>query len=265
MKYRVLVAYDGSGYAGYQSQINGTAIQDVIEKALEKIHHEKTPITASGRTDAGVHALGQVFHFSGHAGIGPRGYYNALNTLLPKDIRIRAVQEAPEDFHARFSAEGKVYTYVLTWDRDNPFIDRYKTILRRGTSVERMKEASRVFLGSHDFTSFANGKIHPNKPRVRRIDAIDFEEDGKDVRVTFQGSGFMRYQIRMMMAVLIRAGEGLLTPAEIQAMLEARNKEASRYNAPAKGLYLVHALYPKDLEERCGACWPSDGASLFQK
>ena len=265
MRYRVLLAYDGSGYTGYQSQINGIAIQDVIEKALEKIHHEKVSITASGRTDAGVHALGQVFHFDGSSSIGPRGYYNALNTLLPKDIRIRAVQEAPEDFHARFSVEKKVYSYVLTRERDNPFIDRYKTILQTRSDVDRMKEASRVFLGSHDFTSFAHGKLHPDKPRVRRIDAIDFEDDGRDVKVTFEGNGFMRYQIRMMMAVILRAGEGLLTPAEIQAMLEARDKEASRFNAPAKGLYLVHALYPKEIEERCGTCWPPEGAALFRK
>lgn len=265
MRYRVLLAYDGSGYAGYQSQINGIAIQDVIEKALEKIHHEKVSITASGRTDAGVHALGQVFHFDGSSSIGPRGYYNALNTLLPKDIRIRAVQEAPEDFHARFSVEKKVYSYVLTRERDNPFIDRYKTILQTRSDVDRMKEASRVFLGSHDFTSFAHGKLHPDKPRVRRIDAIDFEDDGRDVKVTFEGNGFMRYQIRMMMAVILRAGEGLLTPAEIQAMLEARDKEASRFNAPAKGLYLVHALYPKEIEERCDTCWPPEGAALFRK
>lgn len=264
MKYRALLAYDGSGYHGFQSQINGVAIQDLIEGALEKVHHEKTGITASGRTDAGVHATGQVFHFEGQKKIGCRGYYNALNTLLPKDIRIRAVQEVPEEFHARFSAVKKVYEYILTTNRDDPFSWRYKTPLRPAADVQKMEEASRVFVGSHDFTSFTHAKIHPDKPRVKTIEAIRFAQKGKDIHVTFEGDGFLRYQIRMMMAVLIRAAEGRLTTEDIADMLEARDKEASRYNAPAQGLYLRHALYPEDLEARCGACWPPEVRDSFR-
>ena len=123
MRYKVTVAYDGHRYAGFQKQINGTGIQSVIEKALEKIVKEPVRITASGRTDAGVHALGQVFHFDGPEKIGTFGYYQALNTLLPKDIRIKKVEEADPDFHARFSAISKHYEYVLTRERDNPFIE----------------------------------------------------------------------------------------------------------------------------------------------
>ncbi len=246
MRYKVTVAYDGHRYAGFQKQINGTGIQSVIEKALEKIVKEPVRITASGRTDAGVHALGQVFHFDGPESIATNGYYQALNTLLPKDIRIKKVEEAAPDFHARFSARSKHYEYVITTERDNPFIEPYKTFIWQDLDLEKMREGARVLEGTHDFTSFSNAQIDPAKPRVKTITSIEIKEEGQDIRLVFKGNGFLRYQVRMMSAALIALGQKKITVEELRKMLEARDKHACRFNAPAKGLYLVKVGYGDD-------------------
>lgn len=255
MKIKATVSYDGSAYSGFQKQINALGIQDVLEKALSKIHKKPTPVVASGRTDAGVHALGQVFHFEMNEKIGLRGYYEALNTLLPKDIRITKVEAVPDDFHARFSARKKRYEYVYTLERDNPFVYRYKTILKRQPDLQAMKQAAEVFLGRHDFTSFTNAKIPPEKSRVKTIERIEIRQEGKDIRLIYEADGFLRYQVRMMTAVLQAAGEHRLRKEDIQAMLEARDKEVCRYNAPAQGLYLKEVTYDDPAEPY--ECYPA--------
>lgn len=247
VRYKVLTAYKGAAYHGWQKQNNALGIQSVIEKALTRIHKFPTEITAAGRTDAGVHALGQVFHFDGLPQMKPESYEHALNTLLPKDIRILRVEKAEPDFHARFSSRKKEYEYRITFDQKDPFCEETKTVVRRRLNIPAMEEASTVFLGSHDFTSFTHGQIDPMKPRVKTVESIRFEQHGKDLTVTFLGDGFMRYQVRMMMGTLIAVGEGKISRADVKRMLEAKNKEAVRFNAPAQGLYLKKVWYPEDL------------------
>ena len=243
MLIKAIVSYDGYNYAGWQRQENALGIQEVIEKVLSKIHKSPVEIVASGRTDAKVHALGQVFHFEAKENISPYGYVQALNTLLPKDIRILSCEVVEDSFHARFSAKRKVYEYVSTYERDNPFIYKYKNILKKPLNIARMNEAKTFLLGEHDFTSFSSCKIDPRKPRVKNIMRIDIVEEGKDVRFEFEGSGFLRYQVRMMSAVLIAAGEGKINPVDVKKMLDAKDKHACRYNAPAQGLYLKEVKY----------------------
>lgn len=242
MRWKAVVSYDGSRFNGWQKQINGLGIQSVIENALARIVKAPAAITASGRTDAGVHALGQVFHFDGPENISPSGWYNALNTLLPKDIRILSVEPAGPDFHARFSARKKRYDYVFTRDADNPFIDRYKTLIRK-TDLDLMRKGAEVFKGTHDFTSFCHAKVEKEKDHVKTITRIDIVEEGKDIRLIFEGNGFLRYQVRMMTGALLALGRHQITLEQLENMLEARDKEACRYNAPAKGLYLVEVSY----------------------
>ena len=240
---KVVVAYDGYNYAGWQRQKNALGIQEVIESILEKIHKCPTEIVASGRTDAKVHALGQVFHFKPKENMSCEGYFQALNTLLPKDIRIVSCEWVDDDFHARFSAKKKRYEYVNTYDAENPFVYKYKNVLRRRLDVSLMKEACVYLLGEHDFTSFSSCKIDARKPRVKCIDSIDIVEEGLDVRFVFVGSGFLRYQVRMMSATLIAVGEGKILPKDVQTMLDAKDKHACRFNASAQGLYLMEVYY----------------------
>lgn len=246
MRFKVCVAYDGHRYAGFQKQINSTGIQSLIEDALETIIHVPTPITASGRTDAGVHALGQVFHFDGPENIAEHGYLNALNTLLPKDIRIQSVERTADSFHARFSARSKRYDYVITHDRDNPFTYHYKHFVWRNLDLQAMRKAADYLIGTHDFTSFSNAQIDPRKPRVKTITSIELRIEGaknEDLRIIYRGNGFLRYQVRMMTGALIAAGEGRIEPEDVLRMLEAKDKHACRFNAPSKGLYLVEVGY----------------------
>lgn len=249
MKIKATVAYDGYAYNGFQKQINGLGIQDVIEKALGKIHKYPTSVTASGRTDARVHATGQVFHFEKNPRIDPRGYYQALNTLLPKDIRIVKTEEVPDDFHARFSARQKRYEYVCTLDGNNPFAWKYKVFLKRRPDLNAMRQTADIFLGRHDFTSFTHAKIDSNKPRTKNIRRIDILEEGNDLRFIFEADGFLRYQVRMMMGTILAAGDHKISAEDVRQMLEARNKEACRFNAPAHGLYLTRVFYEEDMKD----------------
>lgn len=243
MIFKCTVAYDGSNYAGWQKQENALGIQSVIEKCLSKIYKSEIEIVASGRTDAKVHALGQVFHFEADSRMGADRIQTALNTLLPKDIRILDVVEEQENFHARFSAISKRYDYICSYEVNNPFVYKYKTILRKRADITRMKEASQYLLGTHDFTSFSSSKIDPRKPRTKTITRIDILEEQEDIRFVFEGSGFLRYQVRMMVASLLVVGQGKIEPIEIKNILEAKNKEACRYNVDGAGLYLMEVRY----------------------
>ena len=239
-RFKAIVQYDGTSYAGWQRQINALGIQQVIEEALEKITGQPVVIIASGRTDTGVHATGQVFHFDGRAGVN---YERALNTLLPKDIRIRSVCQADPDFHARFSAVKKRYDYWMTSQAPDPFTYKYKWFRPCRPDPDRMRQAAQYLLGTHDFTSFTNCHHHPDKSLVRTVSRLEVLEEGEDIHLIFEGNGFLRYQVRMMTAVLEAAGRGRISPEDVRRMLEEKDKHASRYNAPAHGLFLTEVWY----------------------
>lgn len=243
MIYKVILAYDGSNYAGWQKQENALGIQEVIEKALTTIHKKETFITASGRTDAKVHALGQVFHFEADKKIGPDRYKMALNALLPEDIRILKVSMEADDFHARFSAKSKRYDYICTYEKENPFVYKYKEILNYTLNIEAMRKASEYLVGTHDFTSFSSSKIDPRKPRVKTITRIDIFEENQDIRFVYEGTGFLRYQVRMMTETLIMVGSNKIEIEEVKRILDKKDKSACRYNVSPNGLYLVHVNY----------------------
>lgn len=243
MIYKAIVAYDGWNYAGWQKQANALGIQEVIEKALSKINRKETTITASGRTDAKVHALGQVFHFEPLDTMSPKAYFNALNTMLPKDIRIQSIERVDDSFHARFSVKSKRYDFVCTTNQTDPFSYRYKQLVWENLDIERMKEATQYLLGTHDFTSFCSSRVEEKKPKTKTITRIDIQVEGRDIRTIFEGTGFLRYQVRMMMGTLIEVGKRRLDPMDVKRILDAKNKNACRYNAQAQGLYLVKVNY----------------------
>lgn len=248
MIYKCVVSYDGSAYSGWQIQPNCPSIQEQIEKALSKIHESRIMIVGSGRTDAAVHALGQVFHFESDKRLNEEQWIQALNRLLPRDIRILSVQLAKDDFHARFSAISKRYDYYITSDVLNPFLQKYMARDNRILDVEQMREAATCFLGTHDFTSFTSTKIDPRKTRIKTMTRLEIIQHEKHIQMIFEGDGFLRYMVRMMAQTLIEVGLGHLPANEVKAMLEAKDKHVCHYKAEACGLYLMKVNYREDEE-----------------
>lgn len=250
-RYKAVVTYDGSNYGGWQKQINTHSIQEEIEQALYRMHGYEVSVCASGRTDALVHALGQVFHFDSDKDLASTNWTRALNSLLPKDIRILEVCQVHREFHARFDAARKRYDYFVTQDITNPFLENYMAKEAMELDVAYMQECAMVFVGTHDFTSFTSSKIDPRKPRVKTIERLVVVKEENAVHMTFVGTGFLRYMVRMLAQTLIEAGKHRICKEDVQMMLEARDKHACRYKGAAQGLYLVNVEYKnnENLEE----------------
>ena len=243
MRLKVVVSYDGSMYAGWQRQSNAHSVQEVIEGMLTKLHKHEVDITASGRTDAHVHAIGQVFHFDSDKDIDDEHWKQAMNSMLPKDIRIQSVEQVTDDFHARFSVTSKRYDYLISKDINNPFLQSYMALEPQELDVNYMQECAEIFIGTHDFTSFTSAKIDPRKPRTKTITRLAIKQENQCIRMVFEGNGFLRYMVRMLAQVLIEAGKHRLDKAELQHMLDGKDKHLCRYKATACGLYLVSVCY----------------------
>ncbi len=240
---KMTCAYDGSAYCGWQRQSNVRSIQEVIEDVLAKMHRHPVTITASGRTDTHVHALGQVFHFDSEKDLDEAHWQAALNSMLPKDIRIQRAELVDTDFHARFSAVRKCYDYWVSNRVNDPFVQRYMAVEREPLDIAYMQECASVFIGTHDFTSFTSAKIDPRKPRVKTIDSLTIQAEYGAIRMRFVGNGFLRYMVRMLAQTLMEAGKHRITKEEIAQMLASQDKHVCRYKAVPQGLYLVWVSY----------------------
>lgn len=249
MRYKAIVSYDGFAYGGWQKQPNTRSIQEEIETVLSSMHGRMIEITASGRTDAGVHAMAQVFHFDSEKELDNYHWTRAMNSLLPKDIRIQSVTKVSDDFHARFHATGKRYDYLVTNTMKNPFYERYMGKEWRELDLQAMQECAKVFLGEHDFTSFTSNKIDPRKPRIKTISRLDVIEENDYIRMIFVGSGFLRYMVRMIAQTLIEVGKHKIDKEDVQRMLNAKDKHSCRYKAQSQGLYLVEVYYEEDCQK----------------
>lgn len=249
MRYKAIVSYDGSRYIGWQKQPKSNTIQETIEKAMFAIHHYPVDIIASGRTDAGVHAYAQVFHFDSEMKIDDNSWCSALNALLPKDIRMQKVIVASDDFHARFNVVSKRYDFLVTDQMSNPFLENYMAKVYQQLDVPFMQECAKVFLGTHDFTTFTSNKIDSRKNRVKTIQHLNIIEEEGYIRMIFVGSGFLRYMVRMLAQTLIEAGKHKLTQEEVKSMLEAKDKHVCHYKATGNGLYLMHVSYGGEEDE----------------
>ena len=244
MRFFMTFSYDGSKYNGYQKQPKKNTVQGELEKALKQLNGGKdVSLVASGRTDAQVHALGQVFHFESNIQMKEEQWKYKLNCLLPKDIRIKEVTFENDDFHARFSCKSKRYDYYISTDELNPFVRNYMAIEKRNLDISKMQEAANVFLGTHDFTSFTSSKIHEEKSRIRTITECKVIKHENHIQLIFIGEGFLRYQVRMMSQTIIEAGLHHIDTKDIIKMLEAKDKHVCRYKADPCGLYLVEVNY----------------------
>lgn len=242
-RFKAIVSYDGTNYIGWQTQPRGITIQEVIEKVIQEISHVKTNAIASGRTDAKVHAKGQVFHFDSDFWLNAWMWKKALNGHLPPDIRIHSLVEVKPDFHARFHAIGKRYDYVINLGEYNVFERNCVYQCYYKLDIEKMKEASLIFLGKHDFSSFCTNPLETHPDQVRTITRLEFVQEGDLLRIIYEGTGFMRYMVRMISGTLIEVGRGRISKEEVTMMLNAKSKEVCRYNAKPHGLTLVEVFY----------------------
>lgn len=245
MKYKCIVSYDGYNYNGYQKQKHDkNTIQEVIENALSQIFKEKITIYGSGRTDKHVHAEGQVFHFESEIKIPLTNLKKALNELLPIDIAIKKCQIVNDDFHSRYSAHKKVYVYKIKNKKvKNVFDNRYYAYVNEALDIELLKEAANLFVGTHNFKNFTTNKIEEVESFEKTIYEVNVKKIGQTIEISFFGSGFLRYQVRMMVGALIIVSSRKKDLSYIINLLKDQTNEKCSYKAKPEGLYLKKVIY----------------------
>lgn len=240
------VSYDGTAYCGWQYQDNGPSIQNEIEQALAKALGAFTRVTGASRTDAGVHALGQRAHFDTGSGIPPEKYPFVLNRYLPPDIRVTEGRQVPPDFHARFDAVGKWYTYRIHNAPHPSALYRHLTAhVPLALDDEKMHAAAQRLLGTHDFAAFAAAGGQA-KTTVRTIDAVSVARDGAEITLKIHGDGFLYNMVRIIAGTLIYIGQGKLEADCVSRAIESRNRLELGITAPACGLELTRVEYDFD-------------------
>ena len=254
---RAVLEYDGSDFCGLQFQPQLRSVAGVVEAALSELMREPIKLTAAGRTDAGVHATGQVISFKTAANFPIDRLPIALNSVLPPDVSVRAAAVVGDDFSARFSAIERTYLYVIL-NRATPsaVLRRYAHHVYQDLSVEAMRAGAAGFLGEHDFLSLC-GVLPEHGPTIRTIHAIDLERRGDLLRVRVRGDGFLHRMIRILCGTLIEMGSGRRDPHGAAAILSARDRRAAGYTAPAAGLFFIGVRYPDFdslAEPRFAAC-----------
>ncbi|SFA48755.1 tRNA pseudouridine38-40 synthase [Parageobacillus thermantarcticus] len=238
------LSYDGTHFFGYQIQPGKRTVQGELERALQQIHKgEAIRVTASGRTDAGVHAYGQVIHFDTPLSLSPDQWKKALNALLPDDIVIKDAQEATPSFHARFSAKAKEYRYKvrIAQERD-VFLRNYCYYFPHPLDMEAMRRALRLIEGTHDFTSFCSAKTNVDD-RVRTIYTADMAVRDDLLEFRFIGNGFLYNMVRIIVGTILEVGQGKRSVDSISSALAAKDRRLAGKTAPPQGLYLWKVYY----------------------
>jgi tRNA pseudouridine38-40 synthase len=243
-KYRMVVAYDGTHYAGWQVQPHGVSIQATLEARLAQILRQPVAVTGASRTDAGVHARGQVAHFLVAKPPDLTRLLYSLNCLLPADIRVLELEAVPEEFHARYSTLGKLYHYLLcTSQAQDPFARFYAWHYPYPLNLAAMREAALLLTGTHDFTSFANvpteGAVARNP--VRTLSRLAIIQEGAQLRFEVEGNGFLHKMVRNIVGTLVEVGSG--KPRDLQQILQARDRRCAGPAAPARGLCLERIFF----------------------
>jgi len=245
MRYKCTVSYDGTNFHGFQTQKKGLrTVQEELETVLLTINKVKTNVYASGRTDTGVHAYGQVFHFDSDINMAEENMRNAINTRLPKDAYVTKVEKVSREFHARFSAVSKEYHYLIDFGEYDPFQKNYRFFCHYRHDLSLFKAAMMQFLGVHDFRSFTKNKSLSDT--VREIQSIEFEEKGTLLTIKIRGSGFMHNMVRILVAMALEVGRNKITLEQLKFIMDQKNRVFSPKILPSSGLYLVSVFYPDD-------------------
>ena len=243
-RFRLLVEYDGTGYVGWQRQDNGPSIQESIEAAIFAFCGERTNLAAAGRTDAGVHALGQVAHVDLARDTTPDTLRDAVNFhLKPQAIAILAAEPVGGDFHARFSAIGRRYLYRIVNRRAPLAIERNRAWwVQSELDAAAMQAAGQRLIGHHDFTSFRSSTCQAASP-LKTLDRLEVEREGDEIRIHASARSFLHHQVRNMVGTLKLVGEGRWSAGDVAAALAARARSAAGPTAPAEGLFLAEVRY----------------------
>ncbi|WP_379971418.1 tRNA pseudouridine(38-40) synthase TruA [Ectobacillus sp. sgz5001026] len=241
---KCIVTYDGTYFHGYQVQNNKRTVQLVIEEVLQNIHKgTNVRIYASGRTDATVHARGQVFHFDSPLCLTEERWVAALNSQLPKDVAIQSVEKVSDDFHARFQVIRKEYRYrVLLSNRRDVFRRHYAYHVPYQLSINKIEEAIPYFIGTHDFTSFCSAKTEI-EDKVRTIYTLEMTIEEDEIIFRFVGDGFLYNMVRIIVGTLLDVGQGKIEPTQLSHILEMRDRSLAGKTAPGHGLYLWQVSY----------------------
>lgn len=240
---KITLDYIGTAYDGWQRQPDRDTVQKRVEEAIFSLSGERVSVVASGRTDAGVHALGQVAHFDVNAAIPAKNYMTGVNHFLPPDIRILSAEEAPEDFHARFSAHEKTYTYCIYESRfDRACYFNRAARVEQKLDLKNMKTAAEAFCGTHDFTSFCSAGADTTM-FTRTIKDIRITRSGGLVKISVTADGFLYNMVRRIAAVLVKAGKGQIDKAGAEKLINAADNKVAKDVMPACGLYLKSVKY----------------------
>jgi tRNA pseudouridine38-40 synthase len=239
---RLLLEYDGTDFSGWQVQPETRTVQGTLQEAISSMMGAQVGIIGSGRTDAGVHALGQVAHADITKEIPPWNIMMGLNSLLPRDIRVLECAEATTGFHAQRSATGKIYRYVILNRSEPTAIDRNRVWhIRKTLDIDRMREASLVLTGKQDFAAFKSAGDETTTVRNLRKLRIDKTEDR--IHLDFEADGFLKHMVRNMTGALVEVGLDRMTPKNMRTLLESRSRLNAPRKAPARGLVLVKVVY----------------------
>jgi len=247
IKLKLIIAYDGTGYEGWQVQKIGTGVQEMVEAALARLFPTHPRVHSSSRTDTGVHALGMVAHFeipNAEFKIPTRKLALAINAHLPEEIRVLSASRAPTKFHARFDATGKQYRY-FAWNHAamNPLLRRTAWHVTRPLDLKAMRAAAVLFVGRHDFQSFAANPGYTKESTVRTLTRCDVKKTGPLLTFTIEGDGFLYKMCRGIVGTLVQVGLGKFPPGEIKTMLAKRDRRLAGMTAPAHGLVLWKVFY----------------------
>lgn len=243
MRVKLVMAYEGTNYCGWQIQPNGITIEQVLNETLSSLLGEEITVTGASRTDAGVHSLGNVAVFETHTKMPAEKISFALNQRLPEDIVVQESCQVPEDFHPRFSKSRKTYEYrILNCRFRQPLERRTSYFYHYPLDVSAMQKAAAYLVGEHDFTSFASVHAQTNT-YVRTIYALDVVREGDMIRIRVQGNGFLYNMVRIIAGTLIQVGAGIKKPEDMESILAGKDRELAGPTAPAHGLTMIGLEY----------------------